>query len=87
MEEFSKNFKKNYSGTENAGKIIITYSEGSDGKPELTAVDLNDSDERFVMLMEQIELKIASGAEIPLPLIQLVPGKLRFNRREKRAFK
>lgn len=76
MEEFSKNFKKNYSGTENAGKIIITYSEGSDGKPELTAVDLNDSDERFVMLMEQIELKIASGAEIPLPLIQLVPGKL-----------
>lgn len=76
MEEFNREFKRNYSGTENAGKIIITYSEGVDGAPVLTPIALNDSDERFVALMEQIENQIVAGAEIPPQLVILTPGKL-----------
>jgi hypothetical protein len=76
MDEFAKQFKRNFAGTENAGKIIITYSEGVDQKPELTAIQLNDSDERFIMLMDQIESHIVSGAEIPPQLVILTPGKL-----------
>jgi len=73
---FYKEFKRNYSGTENSGKIILTYSEGQDGKPELIPIQLNDSDERFVMLMDQIETNIVKGHEIPPQLIILTPGKL-----------
>lgn len=76
MDDFNKEFKRNYSGTENAGKIIITYAEGSDGAPTFTKIDLNDSDERFVMLMDQIENHIVAGAEIPPMLVILTPGKL-----------
>lgn len=76
QDEFFKDFKRNYSGTDNSGKIIITYSEGSEQKPELTKVDLNDSDERFSMLMEQIDQKIVTGAEIPPQLLLSVAGKL-----------
>lgn len=76
QDEFAKQFKRNFAGTENAGKIIITYSEGIDQKPELTAIQLNDSDERFIMLMDQIESHIVAGAEIPPQIVILTPGKL-----------
>jgi hypothetical protein len=76
QDEFHKAFKKNYSGAENSGKIILTWSEGEDGKPELTPIQLNDSDDRFVMLMEQIETQVVRGHEIPPQLIILTPGKL-----------
>lgn len=76
MDMFSREFKKNFGSTENAGKIIITYSEGIDQKPELTAIQLNDSDERFIMLMDQIENQIVAGAEIPPQLVIMTPGKL-----------
>lgn len=76
QEEFYKEFKKAYAGSENAGNLIITYSEGSDGKPELIAISLNDSDKRFTMLIDQIENQIVRGAEIPPQLVILTPGKL-----------
>lgn len=76
MDEFYKDFKRNYSSAENAGKIIITYSEGADGKPELIPIQLNDSDERFVLLQDMVEKNIVIGHEIPPQLIILTPGKL-----------
>lgn len=76
QDAFFKEFKRNYSGADNAGKIILTYSEGTDQKPELTKVDLNDSDERFTLLMEQIEANIVRGAEIPAQLLLTIAGKL-----------
>jgi hypothetical protein len=76
QDEFFREFRRNYSGSENAGKIIITYSEGIEGKPELIPIQLNDSDDRFVMLQETIERNIVMGAEIPPQLVILTPGKL-----------
>ena len=76
QDDFYKEFKKNYSGTENSGKIIITYSEGQDGKPEFIPVQLNDSDERFIMLKEQITENIVLGHEVPQQLFLATPGKL-----------
>jgi len=76
MDDFYKDFKRNYSSAENAGKIIITYSEGSEQKPELTPIQLNDSDERFIMLQDMVEKNIVMGHEIPPQLVILTPGKL-----------
>jgi hypothetical protein len=76
QDMFYKEFKRNYSGTDNAGKIILTYSEGTEQKPELTPIQLNDSDDRFILLQEVIERNIVMGAEIPPQLVVLTPGKL-----------
>lgn len=76
MDEFYRDFKRNYSSAENAGKIIITYSEGADGKPELIPIQLNDSDERFIMLQDMVEKNIVMGHEVPPQLVILTPGKL-----------
>jgi hypothetical protein len=76
MDEFARQFKKEYGGADNSGKIIITYSEGADQKPELIKVDLNDSDKRFVMLKEQMEESIIIASEMPVQLLLSVAGKL-----------
>jgi hypothetical protein len=57
------------------GKIIITYSE-TEGGVELIPVQLNDSDDRFIALNEQIQENIVMASEIPPQLIILTPGKL-----------
>lgn len=76
QDTFHKEFKRNYQGADNAGKIILTYSEGVDQKPELIPIQLSDSDERFIALKDQIEEQIVAGAEIPPQLVILTPGKL-----------
>lgn len=76
MDEYYRDFKRNYEGAENSGKIIITYSEGKEQSPELTPIQLNDSDERFIMLQDMVEKNIVMGHEIPPQLVILTPGKL-----------
>ena len=76
QDMFFKEFKKNFSGSENAGKIILTYSDGTDQKPELIPIALNDSDDRFTLLQETVERNIVMAHEIPAAMALLVPGKL-----------
>ena len=76
MDDYYRDFKRNYEGARNSGKIIITYSEGIEQKPELTPIQLNDSDERFIMLQDMVEKNIVMGHEIPPQLVILTPGKL-----------
>lgn len=76
QDDFHRDFKRNYAGTGNGGKIIITYSEGSEQAPTLTPIQLNDSDERFIMLRDMVETNIVASHEIPPQLVILTPGKL-----------
>jgi hypothetical protein len=76
MDDYYRDFRRNYEGATNSGKIIITYSDGAEQKPELTPIQLNDSDERFIMLQDMVEKNIVMGHEIPPQLVILTPGKL-----------
>jgi hypothetical protein len=76
QDAFFKEFKRNFQGENNAGKIIIAYSEGKDQAPTFEKIDMNDSDERFIMLSEQIKEEIVSAHEAPAPMFILQPGKL-----------
>jgi hypothetical protein len=73
---FFREFQRNYKGTDGSGKIIITYSNGSDETPTLTPIQLNDSDERFIMLQDMISANITQGHECPVQLVSFQPGKL-----------
>jgi len=69
METAYKEFEKKYTGSENAGKFILTFSEGQDGKPELTPINLNDSDERFIMLHKEMKEEIFIGHSVVSPML------------------
>jgi capsid portal protein len=76
QNQFFREFQRNFKGAENAGKIMITYSDGGDQKPELIPIQLNDSDDRFILLQEMIEKNISQAHEMPVQLVSFQPGKL-----------
>lgn len=76
QNQFFREFQRNYKGSENSGKIIITYSDGGEQKPELIPIQLNDSDDRFIMLQEMVEKNITQAHEMPVQLVSFIPGKL-----------
>ena len=76
QNQFYREFQRNYKGSDGAGKIILTYSEGGDSKPELIPINLNNSDERFIMLQDMVEKNITQSHEMPLQIVSFQPGKL-----------
>jgi hypothetical protein len=71
-----REFQRNYKGAGGAGKILITYSDGGDQKPELIPIQLNNSDERFILLQDMVEKNITQAHETPVQLVSFQPGKL-----------
>lgn len=76
MADFYRDFENRYQGSDNAGSYILAFSDGFDNRPELTPIQLNDSDDRFQMLLDQCEIQIARGHEIPVQMVVTTPGKL-----------
>ena len=77
MDEVVRGFKREYKGS-TGETIMITFSEGSDQKPELIPIALNDSDERFVTLSKEVKENIFIGHEVTNPQLfgVRVPGEL-----------
>jgi hypothetical protein len=76
QNQFFRSFQANFMGAQNSGKIMITYSNGGDEKPEILAVPDNGSDERFIMLQGMVEKQITQAHEFPIQLVSVVPGSL-----------
>jgi hypothetical protein len=76
QNQFFRSFQANFMGAQNSGKIMITYSNGGDEKPEILAIPDNGSDERFIMLQGMVEKQITQAHEFPIQLVSSVPGSL-----------
>lgn len=76
QNQFFRSFQANFMGAQNSGKIMITYSDGGDQKPEILAVPDNGSDDRFIMLQGMVEKQITQAHEFPIQLVSVVPGSL-----------
>jgi len=77
MKTFKRQLNNEYSGTDNASRVFVTFSENGDDAPDFIPVNLNASDERFLQLEEQIQQNIivAHGAS-PIVAGVAVGGKL-----------
>ena len=77
MDDFAKNFKKQYQGTDGE-TMVLTWSDGGEQKPELIPITLNDSDQRFLNLNEQLKQSIFIGHQVTSPILfgLMVPGQL-----------
>ena len=76
QRQFYNEFMRSYSGTKNSGRVMLSWGEGDDQKPQFTTVKNEGSDERFIMLKETVEENIILAHEIPLALLVSTPGKL-----------
>ena len=61
MKQFQRKLEEQYSGSANSSKIILTLSEDESQVPIITPLTLNDSDERYKDLAQQVKEQIIIG--------------------------
>lgn len=69
MEDFQKEFDRKYKGSKNAGKMLLTFSNGQEEKPELIPIQLNDSDDRFLLLDKQVQQNVLTAHGVTSPTL------------------
>lgn len=72
LEEQKKMFekiKKQYQGTSNTGKFILTFSDGSDTAPEFTPIETTSIDQLYVVLNDLIIQNILTAHRVTSPMI------------------
>jgi hypothetical protein len=77
MVQAQRDLEKQYGGAPNAGKIIMTFSDGKDRAPEIHKIDTLDSDQRFVDLLSLVNEGIFVSHRTPDVILGAsTPGKL-----------
>tara|TARA_R110001592_G_scaffold44370_2_gene142848 strand:- start:229 stop:1368 length:1140 start_codon:yes stop_codon:yes gene_type:complete len=61
MKQFQRKLEDQYSGSANSSKVILTLSEDESQIPVITPLTLNDSDERYKDLANQVKEQIIIG--------------------------
>ena len=69
-----KKIKQKYQGSDNAGKFILTFSEGADKAPTVTTIAATDLDKQFIQLKETVLQGILSGHGVVSPLLVGIPS-------------
>lgn len=67
MDAAYKEFERKYTGSDNAGKFILTFSNGTEEAPNLEPIQMNDSDDRFLMLQKQVQEEIFVAHSVTNP--------------------
>ncbi len=79
MEEkdtFMKGINAKYKGSDNAGRVIVFYSDGENA-PQIKQLEISNMDKKFEVLEKTITNNIVSGHQIPRCLASLEqPGSL-----------
>lgn len=61
MKQFQRKLEQQYQGSSNASKVILTLSEDETQVPVITPLNLNDSDQRYKDLANQVKEQIIIG--------------------------
>lgn len=76
QERVLEGLKKRFAGDSNAGEIVLTWSTGADGKPEVNNLPANNSHEMFDFMARNINENLITANQIPpfLANIQIKVG-------------
>jgi hypothetical protein len=77
-QTFKRQLEREFSGTENAGKMIVTFANNKDTATDFTPIEINASTERFIEIDAKIlqAVLMANGAVNPELFGIAVPGSL-----------
>lgn len=75
-ERIYDEIKEAYGGANNAGKIILTFSNSKDTSPEYTMLNPSDSDKQFLMLSDSVQNQILRAHQANPVLFVQTPGSL-----------
>jgi hypothetical protein len=64
MDNEIRKLKKQFEGSSNAGNVLFTFSDGPEKAPIITPIQMNDNDDRFKTLIENVDKGIYEGHQI-----------------------
>ena len=67
MKNVIRQLQTDYEGATKAGKVMFLFADGKDNAPEITPVQLGDTDERFIELNKEITQGILTGHSVTNP--------------------
>lgn len=67
--EFERGIKNAFTSSENAGSILVLYSDSKENAPEIIKFNNESDDAKYQFLMSTTTEKIISGEQIPNPLL------------------
>jgi len=67
--QIKQTIKKELSGTGNAGKFVMTFSDGKDRAPDMTPFPLSDADKQYQFLSTEVTQKIMIGHRVTSPML------------------
>ena len=70
-----RHVNEKFSGSSNAGRLLISFNDGSDSAPQLTPVNPNDNDGMYEFLATECTTKILAGHRITSPLLFGIRGE------------
>ena len=71
--------EQRYEGAQNSGKMIVSFSEGQDGKPDITQIQSNLQQGFYSEVFELVQNQILAGHKIPDGSLIGLPQKTGFN--------
>ena len=69
MEEIEEQIKGKLTGTNNAGKFILSFADGKDKSAEVTVLSMSDADKQFEQLRKDITQEIFIGHGVTNPML------------------
>jgi DNA-binding Lrp family transcriptional regulator len=69
QREISKRIKEKYQGTDRAGAVIVTFSDGKDKEPSVMSLSPSELDKQFTLLKESTTQEIFVGAKVTSPTL------------------
>ena len=67
--DIERKVNEKFSGSNNAGKLLITFNDGPDTAPKIEPIASNGSDDMYTYLSTEITNKVLTGHRITSPLL------------------
>lgn len=72
--EIERKVNEKFSGTSNAGRLLISFSDGNDNQPQIESISANDAEGMYQFLSQETTTKILAGHRVTSPLLFGVRG-------------
>ena len=67
--QIERNLAAKFSGSQNAGKMVLTFSDDKTRTPEITAIGMSDSDKQFLNMQETLIQNILTAHRVTSPML------------------
>ena len=67
--QIERQIERKFSGATNAGKFVLTFSDGKENEPTITPISVSNADKQYLALQELLTQNILTGHRVTSPML------------------